>query len=200
MPIAVVKLGGSLANAGTLGGWLDAVLAHGRGRTVVVPGGGAFADAVRSAQVRLGFSDRAAARMAVLAMEQYAELLLDRAPSLRACSDAAAIRAALAASDVALWRPSRMVESDPAIAASWDVTSDSLAAWLARRVEAHRLVLVNRLTCRRHLSPRPSWRRSGSSTRSFPPMPKPRAVRSSAAGPASMAASPGPSDWVSIAP
>lgn len=142
MPIAVVKLGGSLANAGTLGGWLDAVLAHGRGRTVVVPGGGAFADAVRSAQVRLGFSDRAAARMAVLAMEQYAELLLDRAPSLRACSDAAAIRAALAASDVALWRPSRMVESDPAIAASWDVTSDSLAAWLARRVEAHRLVLV----------------------------------------------------------
>ena len=142
MPIAVVKLGGSLANAGPLGGWLDAVLAHGRGRTVVVPGGGAFADAVRSAQVRVGFSDRAAARMAVLAMEQYAELLLDRAPSLRACSDAAAIRAALAASDVALWRPSRMVESDPAIAASWDVTSDSLAAWLARRVEAHRLVLV----------------------------------------------------------
>lgn len=142
MPIAVVKLGGSLASSGTLASWLDAVLAHGRGRAVIAPGGGVFADAVRAAQTRLGFSDRAASRMAVLAMEQYAHLLLDLAPSLRPCTSAPAIRAALAASGVALWLPNLMVEDDPAIAASWDVTSDSLAAWLARRVEAECLVVV----------------------------------------------------------
>jgi 5-(aminomethyl)-3-furanmethanol phosphate kinase len=142
MPITVVKLGGSLVGAGTLASWLDTVLTHGRGRAVIAPGGGVFADAVRAAQTRFGISDRAASRMAVLAMEQYAQVLLDLAPSLQACAGASAIRAALAASGVALWLPSVMVDDDPAIATSWDVTSDSLAAWLARRLEAERLVLV----------------------------------------------------------
>jgi aspartokinase-like uncharacterized kinase len=38
--------------------------------------------------------------------------------------------------------PTRMVLADPAIAASWDITSDSLAAWLAGKLGARRLVLV----------------------------------------------------------
>jgi 5-(aminomethyl)-3-furanmethanol phosphate kinase len=35
-----------------------------------------------------------------------------------------------------------MVLGDPGIAASWDITSDSLAAWLAGKLRARRLVLV----------------------------------------------------------
>lgn len=139
---AIVKLGGSLAEAGTLRTWLAALTEIGGGRAVIVPGGGAFADAVRTEQRRLGFSDHAAHRMAILAMEQYALLLLDLAPALAPCVSPAAIRLALAAGRVALWLPSRMVDADPAIAASWDVTSDSLAAWLARRIGAAHLVLV----------------------------------------------------------
>lgn len=138
----IVKLGGSLAAAGTLGRWLDVLLARGAGRCVVVPGGGTFAEAVREGQRRHGFSDRAAHRMALLAMEQYALLLLDMAPALRPAESAPEIAASLAEGRVALWFPRRMVEADPAIAASWDVTSDSLAAWLARRLGARRLVLV----------------------------------------------------------
>jgi aspartokinase-like uncharacterized kinase len=138
----IVKLGGSLAGAGTLEAWLAAIVATGGGRCIVVPGGGDFAEAVRIAQRRLGFSDRTAHLMALLAMEQYALLLAERAPALRLCDDEAEIAAALAAGGIALWRPRRMVEADPAIAASWDVTSDSLAAWLAPRVGATRLVLV----------------------------------------------------------
>ena len=64
----VVKLGGSLGAAGTLALWLAAVREHGGGRAVIAPGGGAFADAVRVAQRRDGFSDVAAHRMAILAM------------------------------------------------------------------------------------------------------------------------------------
>jgi aspartokinase-like uncharacterized kinase len=139
---AIVKLGGSLAAAGTLRLWLDVILTQGGGRAVIVPGGGDFADCVRAAQRRLGFSDRTAHRMALLAMEQYALLLQELAPALRPCADEKQIAAALAAGAIALWLPSRMVEADPAIAESWDVTSDSLAAWLAHRVGATRLVLV----------------------------------------------------------
>jgi 5-(aminomethyl)-3-furanmethanol phosphate kinase len=139
---AIVKLGGSLAAAGTLPRWLDVILAQGGGRAVIVPGGGAFADGVRAAQQRLRFSDRTAHRMALLAMQQYALLIEELAPSLRACADERQIAVALAAGSVALWLPCQMVEADPAIAESWDVTSDSLAAWLAGHVGATRLVLV----------------------------------------------------------
>jgi 5-(aminomethyl)-3-furanmethanol phosphate kinase len=38
--------------------------------------------------------------------------------------------------------PTRMVLDAPEIPASWDITSDSLAAWLASRLAADRLVLV----------------------------------------------------------
>jgi 5-(aminomethyl)-3-furanmethanol phosphate kinase len=138
----VVKFGGSLDAAGTLATWLAAVLGHGAGRAVIVPGGGVFADAVRAAQRRDGFSDLAAHHMAVLAMEQYGRLLLDRAPALVPCRALAEMRAALAEGRVALWLPSLMVEADPGIACSWDVTSDSLAAWLACHLEAKRLVLI----------------------------------------------------------
>ena len=138
----VVKLGGSLATAGTLRSWLSVIDENGRGRCVVVPGGGVFADAVRSAQQRLAFSDAAAHAMALLAMEQYARLLADDRPSWRLCASVEDIDAALAARHVAVWLPRAMVMSDADVAASWDVASDSLAAWLARRLRARHLVLV----------------------------------------------------------
>ena len=138
----VVKLGGSLAKAHTLKGWLKIVARHGAGRAVLVPGGGVFADAVRAAQRDFDFSDLAAHHMAVLAMEQYALLLADLEPSFRLCTTECQIDAALAARSVALWRPYAMVAAAADVATSWDLTSDSLAAWLARKIGAARLVLV----------------------------------------------------------
>jgi aspartokinase-like uncharacterized kinase len=139
---SVVKLGGSLAEGGGLARWLDVVARHGGRRCVVVAGGGAFADAVRAAQIRHRFSDGAGHRMALLAMEQLALMLADLAPSLTPAATEAAIAAARAAGRIPVWLPSRMVLADPTIAESWDVTSDSLAAWLAHRLAARRLVLV----------------------------------------------------------
>ena len=45
-----------------------------------------------------------------------------------------------------VWAPARMVLAEPGIRASWQVTSDSLAAWLASRVGAARLVLAKSCT------------------------------------------------------
>ena len=109
---------------------------------MIVPGGGLFADAVRATQNRLGFSDRAAHRMALLAMEQYALLIHDLRPAFCLCGTAEEIAAAGAAGAVPVWLPHAMLGADPALPASWDVTSDSLAAWLAGRLAARRLILV----------------------------------------------------------
>ena len=67
--LAIVKLGGSHSSGPHIRDWLAAIVAE-AGGIVIVPGGGPFADAVRSAQPRMGFDDRAGDAMALLAMEQ----------------------------------------------------------------------------------------------------------------------------------
>jgi dihydroneopterin aldolase len=139
--LIIVKLGGSYAFSKHLVAWLDALMLV-AGRVVIVPGGGPFADAVRTAQPTMGFDDRAAHRMALLAMEQFGCALAGLRPSLRVAETTAAIRAALRAGAVPVWAPTRMVLNAKDVPTSWDVTSDSLAAWLAGLLGAKLLLLV----------------------------------------------------------
>jgi dihydroneopterin aldolase len=139
--ITVVKLGGSLAGSVHLAGWLDALSTCG-GVAVIVPGGGPFADAVRAAQSKMGFDDAAAHAMALLAMQQFGLALANLRPGFRAAGSTAAIRGVLREGKVPEWAPAAMVLRASDIPPSWDVTSDSLAAWLAGRFGARRLVLV----------------------------------------------------------
>ena len=112
------------------------------GSIVLVPGGGAFADLVRDAQPRIGFDDDAAHRMALLAMEQYGCALASMNMQFTLAESQAEIARTLAERRVPVWLPSRMVLAAREIPWSWDVTSDSLAAWLAGELRASRLVLV----------------------------------------------------------
>lgn len=138
----VVKIGGSLASSPELPSWLAAVTTPGKVRIVVAPGGGPFADIVRRAQAQAGFDDAAAHRMAILATEQFGLMLCGMAPGLVPASSAAAIAAAHERDQVPVWMADAMTREDSAPAASWDVTSDSLAAWLAARIGAKALVLA----------------------------------------------------------
>jgi aspartokinase-like uncharacterized kinase len=137
----VVKLGGSFAFSPHLRDWIEA-LAVCAGHVVIVPGGGPFADAVRSAQPRMGFGDGAAHRMAVLAMEQYGHALVSLNGLLSPADTIEGIHRDLATGRVPVWMPARMVLGAGDIAPSWDATSDSLAAWLAGRIGADRLLLI----------------------------------------------------------
>lgn len=142
--LTVVKLGGSFAGSPRLRDWLDA-LARCGGHVVVVPGGGPFADTVRSAQAALGFDDRTAHRMAVLAMEQYACALAGLDARLVLADSIAALRRVLRRNGTPAWMPARMVLAAADVPWSWDVTSDSLAVWLAGRLGADRVVLVKQV-------------------------------------------------------
>jgi 5-(aminomethyl)-3-furanmethanol phosphate kinase len=137
----VVKIGGSFASSPHLQDWLRA-LAGCAGRAVIAPGGGPFADAVRSTQLRMGFDDRTAHHMALLAMEQYGRALAGCNATLMPADSLAAIQHALRLGRLPVWMPVRMVLDAEDIAPSWEVTSDSLAAWLAGRLGGGRLFLV----------------------------------------------------------
>jgi aspartokinase-like uncharacterized kinase len=103
----VVKLGGSFAFSVHLRAWIEAIAAC-AGRVVIVPGGGPFADTVRAAQLRMGFDDRAAHDMAILAMEQYGRALASLDRRLSPADSTEAIRRDLNAGRVPVWMPARM--------------------------------------------------------------------------------------------
>jgi aspartokinase-like uncharacterized kinase len=138
----IVKLGGSLATSPLLRQWLGIIATQGAGKVVLVPGGGPFADAVRQAQDKAGFEERVAHRMALLAMEQFGLMLCGLQSGLVPAGSSASVRSALARGEVPVWMPSTMVLSDLSIPETWNVTSDSLSAWLASRLDASMLVLV----------------------------------------------------------
>ena len=138
----VVKLGGSLAHDPQLPVWLDMLAEFGGGRVAIVPGGAGFADTVRQAQGHWGFNDLAAHNMAVLAMGQTALMMHALEPRLKLATQDEQIRQSLHAGRVALWMPLTVLRDAPDALTSWQVTGDSLALWLARRLHAERLVVV----------------------------------------------------------
>lgn len=141
MKRAVVKLGGSTANEAVLGDWI-AALAGSLLPLVVVPGGGRFANEVRDAQKSVGFSDKAAHAMAILAMDQFGHVILDRDDRLVPARSLDDIEQALRSGMVPVWLPSSLAIPAQDIRTSWDITSDALAAWLAGKLGADALLLV----------------------------------------------------------
>jgi 5-(aminomethyl)-3-furanmethanol phosphate kinase len=138
----IVKIGGSLNSNPMLPAWLDLLAQCGGGRVTVVCGGGIFADEVRRAQAHWRIDDLSAHNMAVLAMAQTAYLMHGLNPRLRLARSTDEIRHVLQAGGAALWLPFEMQRDEPDADTNWEVTSDSIALELARRLNAERLVVV----------------------------------------------------------
>jgi aspartokinase-like uncharacterized kinase len=140
----VVKIGGSLVRhpeslRAVLDEVADAAAAH---HLVIVPGGGPFADAVRGVDRALALTAEEAHWMAVLAMDQYAHLLAGRVRGGAVVHTVDGIEAALASGRIPVLAPYQWLrEADP-LPHSWDVTSDSIAAWAAGALGASCIVLV----------------------------------------------------------
>jgi aspartokinase-like uncharacterized kinase len=143
---AVVKVGGSLlADEGlpsllaTLG---DLARTY---RLVVVPGGGPFAESVREACSRCDPGADAAHWMAVLGMDQHAHLIAGMLPPARLVADPDEVGSVLADGLLPVLSPFRWLRAADPLPHGWQVTSDSIAAWVAARLGARRLVLLKSL-------------------------------------------------------
>jgi aspartokinase-like uncharacterized kinase len=121
----VLKIGGSLFDSGRE---LLKQVAKGERDVLVVPGGGAFADKVRDVYGTRTLSDDAAHWMALLAMDQYGYFLSDGTGiPLADTINGKGTRIALAY---------EILRKDDALPHSWDVTSDTIAAWMAVKTGA----------------------------------------------------------------
>lgn len=134
--LTVVKVGGGLGD-GALPALCRTLGELGtRHRLLVVPGGGAFADAVRDADRRFGLSAAAAHRMAILGMEQFGWVLSELIPGALRTAELTQVRGGR----TAVLLPAGLALDG--LPESWQVTSDSIAAFVADRAGAGRLVLV----------------------------------------------------------
>jgi aspartokinase-like uncharacterized kinase len=140
---AVLKVGGSLYGSGSLPGLMRELAAAARTRRLlVVPGGGPFADSVRRAGRRHALGMKAAHRMAILAMDQYGWLLSDLHPAAVPVRTLERARRVARSGRLPVLLASVVTAASDELPASWRVTSDSIAAWVARRAGARRLILV----------------------------------------------------------
>jgi aspartokinase-like uncharacterized kinase len=150
-PADVVKVGGSLAREPGLLRDVMGALAAAHPLPLVVPGGGALADGVRALYAHVGLSEQTAHRMALLALDQQALWLAElagTAGSARRVSPAQVVRSvdeiaeAVRAGALPVLAPADWLGLEEPLPVSWEVTSDSIAAWVAGRLGARRLFLL----------------------------------------------------------
>jgi aspartokinase-like uncharacterized kinase len=80
--------------------------------------------------------------MAALGMDQYGLLLADVIPRCRLAFSLGVVPGLSGSGRVVVLLPSRLVFRARSLEASWDVTSDSIAAYVAGRLDVPKLVLV----------------------------------------------------------
>lgn len=144
MDAIVVKVGGSLAlhsqNLRNLCDKLnEASKTH---KLIIVPGGGEFADKVREYDKQFHLSNKAAHQMAILAMDQYGYMLSDLIPNSFLVRKIENLQKTLDAGRTAIFLPSDFFLSSDPLENSWDVTSDSIAVYIAGQLDVCRVVLV----------------------------------------------------------
>lgn len=149
MPTSVlIKIGGSLINS------KDGILNE-LGRVIsqysaqypvyIVPGGGPFADQVRQYGEKFRLSDETCHFMALSAMDQYAYFLKEFIPNSTLTDlSGRMFEANCAPTAPQILLCSHFLREIPAddLPRSWDVTSDSVAAYLSKRLNVSLLLII----------------------------------------------------------
>jgi aspartokinase-like uncharacterized kinase len=140
---AILKIGGSLSRGNGLKALCREISRLGRRhRLLVVPGGGEFADQVRHACRRYRLDDTAGHCMALLAMDQYGYLLHQLIADSALMTDLISVDDCGGPGRVSILLPSAPVGRADPLPHSWQVTSDTIAAWVAHQTNSLRLVLL----------------------------------------------------------
>jgi 5-(aminomethyl)-3-furanmethanol phosphate kinase len=140
----VIKVGGSLSETPR------ALKALGAGlcclarqyRIMVVPGGGKFADAVRDLDAKFTLSAALAHRMAILAMDEYGLLLSQVIPECSICDLLGDAQQVSDQRKVPVFLPSKLLFQENPFEPSWDITSDSIAAYIAVKSRSAKAIFV----------------------------------------------------------
>ncbi|AHG63531.1 amino acid kinase family protein [Advenella mimigardefordensis] len=138
----VVKLDGALAHDDTLQDWVEEISTVGGGRVIIVPGRWQGAEFVDKMKARWKLDRLVTHNMLLLTGAQYGLLISSMAPQISPVLDARHVRQTLQRGGVALWMPLSLMRNIPDHMTDSTISSDSIAAWLARHLNAERLILI----------------------------------------------------------
>jgi hypothetical protein len=111
-------------------------------RLIVVPGGGSLANEVRRMHKEYSLTDSTAHFMAILAIDQNAYMINQFLEGSRVVFDPSDARRTTKGHQVAILAPFRLMLNRDPLPHSWNVTSDSIAAYVAKTVKAEKLILL----------------------------------------------------------
>ena len=109
---------------------------------IIVPGGGEFADTVRSVDKRFNLSVQSSHQMAILAMDQYGYLLANLIGNSCLVDELEDVKRVLDSGKLPIFLSSSYFACKDPLPNSWDVTSDSVAAHIAVQLGACKIVLI----------------------------------------------------------
>jgi len=143
----IVKLGGSLLDLPDLSERLIRFIHHvSTRRILIITGGGAAADVIRRLDHSHALTPQAAHWAAIGAMSHNAEVLIRlNQPFLKLARTRTAAEDIWSSGACAVLDSAAFLQHEPladAIEASWDVTSDSLSAWIAHHWPAATVILA----------------------------------------------------------
>lgn len=143
MIATVIKVGGSLGQSPALPNLMQIISKLGnRHKILIVPGGGAFANAIRDYDQRFGVAQDTGHWMSILAMDQYGHLLASMIADSTLVHGLAAARETLSSGRIPILLTYNLLRQTDALPKSWDITSDSIAVWLADLAGARQVVLL----------------------------------------------------------
>jgi len=111
-------------------------------KLIVMPGGGKFADVVRCLDKSFHLSCSTSHGMAILGMDQYGMLLSDLIPGSITTHKLEEIRRFFDLDKLPIFLPSHLLLRDDPLENSWAVTSDSIAVYIAGRLQVTKVLLV----------------------------------------------------------
>jgi 5-(aminomethyl)-3-furanmethanol phosphate kinase len=111
-------------------------------KLIVVPGGGEFADVVRRLDKRFHLSCNMSHKMAILGMDQYGLLLSDLMPGSVTIDKIEEVNRLLDFDKLPIFLPSNLLFREDPLENSWAVTSDSIAVYIAKRLQVTKVFLV----------------------------------------------------------
>ncbi|MBW9221192.1 hypothetical protein KKP91_03205 [Methanothermococcus sp. SCGC AD-155-M21] len=139
--INIVKIGGSLTHfSEPLLNELKS-FSNAKNKIIIIPGGGKFANVVRELDSNIKMRNRASHRLALLSMDMmgiYFSELSD-IETVNTLYDAKEI---LKKKDIVILLPSKIVLSTDELPNSWEVTSDSVAAYISKLLKLNKLIIV----------------------------------------------------------
>lgn len=110
---------------------------------LIVPGGGVFAQTVREMYTKFSIPEDIAHKMAVLAMNQYGLFLQSLFGDFsNIVEEINEIDNCFKDKSIAIFQVSKMMNLDNHLPKVWEVTSDSIAAYISQNVGAKNLILI----------------------------------------------------------